>query len=680
MPFVRRLMLVLAVLAVAGLWSGSALAATAPSNTVAPTINYDRVDVGETLSVWDGIWVGDAPIAFTYQWQACDVNGANCFDIPGATGSTYSITSSDRTLTFRVTVTGTNAAGSASVSVGPTVWVPAFTLGTTHFIVHYQSDTTSTDGITQTQAGDVAALAERAYSIETGDGYPAPPSDAPHGGDGRIDIYVRTQPDGVAGVTVPDFSPTGATYIELDSVTGLNQFVVAHELFHVLQLGIWNSPAQTDGWLLEGSAEWMGNVVDGYSRNDVGNWDMTLDCRDPFGTNQCDFDDYKNNGYSRWPFFEYLSERYGASFLKDVLVAAQNGAGSATAAITSVLATKGTTLGAVYEDFIAHVVSGNFTPASLASLLPDPTATIATGTLKGLNQRTLLGASLVTTGPIAPTTVDVNHLSTRFVAFDRGGPVPDGPCFAAKLTINVTIPAGVTSQPYFWWSAPNSDGSKQAAQALTVTGQTATLTVPWDTCEWSAEGLLALPNATTTLDGQDFKVSGSLTIDPKTVTASTAPPTAVSMPGTVVAAPTADGVPQIDVFGPATIHVDGSDTQLVVPVASSGSGNVSVTLGSVSLGTYGVRAGTNTLHVGLTGPAEQALTAAGAPGATLTLTPQSPAGSSGDAITRVVVLDPTTNATTASKTKAKTHAKAKAKAKRHVVKRHVVKRRAVKRR
>src|SRR5689334_16003871 len=64
------------------------------------------------------------------------------------------------------------------------------TLGSTHFLVHYESDPTTASAITQTQAGDVAALAERAYAAELADGYAAPISDGALGGDSRIDIYV----------------------------------------------------------------------------------------------------------------------------------------------------------------------------------------------------------------------------------------------------------------------------------------------------------------------------------------------------------------------------------------------------------------------------------------------------------------------------------------------------------
>ena len=45
--------------------------------------------------------------------------------------------------------------------------------------------------ITETQAGDIAARAERALAAELSDGYPRPLSDGALGGDGRIDIYVE---------------------------------------------------------------------------------------------------------------------------------------------------------------------------------------------------------------------------------------------------------------------------------------------------------------------------------------------------------------------------------------------------------------------------------------------------------------------------------------------------------
>ena len=40
------------------------------------------------VSTTNGTWTGTAPISYTYQWRRCDVDGANCADIAGATNST----------------------------------------------------------------------------------------------------------------------------------------------------------------------------------------------------------------------------------------------------------------------------------------------------------------------------------------------------------------------------------------------------------------------------------------------------------------------------------------------------------------------------------------------------------------------------------------------------------------
>ena len=205
-----------------------------------------------------------------------------------------------------------------------------------------RATTQTTWAITQTQAGDIAAYAERAYAAELADGYAAPLSDGGLGGDGRIDIYVTdltplSDPPPY-GVTIPDnnfaVSPDSG-YIEFDGTSmnadwGFAPHAVAHELFHLVQFGIWLSSQVSDYWLYEGSADWMGYRVDGYARRPTssGPDDMTLDCRDPNGTNMCSLqDDYQNNGYSRWPFFEYLSEKYGASFIKDIFTQGQAGGG-----------------------------------------------------------------------------------------------------------------------------------------------------------------------------------------------------------------------------------------------------------------------------------------------------------------------------------------------------------------
>src|SRR5439155_19048591 len=216
------------------------------------------------------------------------------------------------------------------------------TVGSTHFLVHYQSDPITASAITQTQAGDVAALAERAYAAELADGYPAPLSDGALGGDSRTDIYVEDLSSfgGAIGLAEWDTNtPQTSAFVLLagdQPELALDQHTIAHEFFHVLQMSVWLPPQVSDYWLLEGSAEWMGYRTNAY-RGDhpfgFGPTDMALDCRDPLGLMMCDLtDSYKNNGYSRWPFFEYLTENYGSSFVNDIFAQGAAGAPNAVSA------------------------------------------------------------------------------------------------------------------------------------------------------------------------------------------------------------------------------------------------------------------------------------------------------------------------------------------------------------
>jgi Protein of unknown function (DUF3344)/Ig domain of plant-specific actin-binding protein len=70
--------------------------------------------VGQALSANPGNWNGTGPLTYAYQWQRCDANGANCVDIAGATGSTYTPSPADAGGTVRVVVTVTNAAGTST--------------------------------------------------------------------------------------------------------------------------------------------------------------------------------------------------------------------------------------------------------------------------------------------------------------------------------------------------------------------------------------------------------------------------------------------------------------------------------------------------------------------------------------------------------------------------------------
>jgi hypothetical protein len=556
------------------------------------------------------------------------------------------------------------AAGFAVVS-GPAFGAYArpggstFVVESANFRVHYQSDTFLAPlyGISQTQAGDIAARAERALVAEMADGYPRPMSDGVLGSNGKIDIYVvdLTAFTGVAGFAKWDAdNPTSSGFIELAGnlgETAFTQHVIAHELFHVIQFTMWLPTSLSDFWLLESSAEWMGFRVNGYPAPDteVVPLDMALDCRDAIGgdSHKCDLtDDYLGNGYSRWPFFEYLIENYGSGYVKTVFAKGLGGSPSAVQALADALAASGTTLADTYNNWVGAAVRGGYTVATLqARPVEIYGSPIATGTVtKALPQQK----------------VAVNHLSTRILQFDRGGGSATGTCYAATLSLSVTIPAGTSSKPLFYWNM-NTGGP---VTVLTVSGDKATAVVPWDTCEWpTGHGYLVLPNAssaaTAVVDAADFLVDASIAVT-TVPTAAADPPPGVVVTGPIVQAPTGDLAPMLSIFGPQLLTFSASVKQIRLIVESNGPGSVQATLGSLALGSQTLRAGNNDVRFTLPAGVLLSLRRSSAAATNLlTLTPLSPSGSAGQVVTRQVRVEPVA----APKPKATPKPKAKAKPK-----------------
>ena len=526
------------------------------------------------------------------------------------------------------------AVGSA-VLAGPAFGArPAlpFTLSTPHFVVHYQSDTINfpTWAITQTTAGDIAAMAERAYTAEVADGFPAPLGDGVLGGDSRIDIYVADLTlIHALGLTVPD-NPGGLTtsaYIELDGSTpevALTEHVIAHELFHAIQLATWLPANLSDYWLLEGSAEWMGYRVDGYNTS-FGNGaffgpaDMSLDCRDPIGTSMCDLtDDYANNGYSRWPFFEYVVEKYGLAFVQDVFARGAAGAPTAITAVSDALVARGTTLADTYDAWTQADLVGGYSLSALQGQTPLIYITWQTGA-KG--------------GDLGKVLVPVNHLSTRTIQFTRGDGDASHICYAATLTLTVGMPAGTLSKPVFWWNAAGNP-----PVPLTISANTATASLPWDTCTYaSTRGFLSLPNASTAVDAGDFSVKATVTIDPTSVATPSNPPNPVGTTTSVTQVTSADVAPTLSLFGPEILRLSSVDTRLRLIVQSDSEGTVQAKIGSVALGKAPIRAGNNDVRFKLPAGMLRAIRRSTSAGGLLTLTPVSPNGTTiGQAVTRSI--------------------------------------------
>ena len=502
-------------------------------------------------------------------------------------------------------------------------------LTTQHFEIHYTGDLgppPDPSRITQQQAGDLGALAEQAYTTEvTTWGYPAPLDD----GDGKIDIWVEDtgSPD-ILGFAVPDGAIPSSGWIALAAGSVDNQHTVAHELFHLIQFGIWTP---SDSWLLEGTAEWAGFDVDAYNAADAGasslagtvaQPDMSLDCL----SDACGPDSYENAGYSRWPFFEYLAERFGNAFLKDVFgagAALGNPPATGIAALGSELAAKGTTLGDTFIDYTAHVVAGNFTAVGLAGLAPTTYATTSTGTA---------------TGALPVLHTAVNHLAARYLDFTRGTSGDTGPCYAATLALTVALPAATGATPYFY-----SSGVGKTAVPFTVSGTTATLSVPWSTCFGGPDGYVSLPNASLASDSQAFTVSGTLTVDKSTPSSVTAPPAPLDAgPGPVIASPATDVAPSIYVYGAQILRVSTTDRMVRLIVFSSGPGMLQAAAGGRNLGTYQLRAGNNDIRFKLPQSLVNTLrkpagALAGSP-SVLTLTCLSPGGTAGTVVSRKLAI------------------------------------------
>ena len=87
--------------------------AAAPSNQSPPTISGDT-EVGQALSATSGAWTGTEPISYSYSWYRCEPEGPGCSSVLNGTDPTYELVPADYGQRMKVTVTGTNSAGSSS--------------------------------------------------------------------------------------------------------------------------------------------------------------------------------------------------------------------------------------------------------------------------------------------------------------------------------------------------------------------------------------------------------------------------------------------------------------------------------------------------------------------------------------------------------------------------------------
>ena len=99
------------------------VSAPLPAATQIPQIT-GLASVGQTLISSTGSWSG-SPTSYAYQWKRCDTNGDSCVDVPLGIKASYVAVTADVGYSIRVTVTATNAAGSASAVSNHTLGVAA---------------------------------------------------------------------------------------------------------------------------------------------------------------------------------------------------------------------------------------------------------------------------------------------------------------------------------------------------------------------------------------------------------------------------------------------------------------------------------------------------------------------------------------------------------------------------
>ena len=93
-----------------------------PVLSLPPTV-VGPPEAGQLLAAVPGTWEGGKPLRFSYSWSRCDVSGANCAAISGATAETYRPVSADVGHSLEVVTTAMSATGSATAVTPPTAAV-----------------------------------------------------------------------------------------------------------------------------------------------------------------------------------------------------------------------------------------------------------------------------------------------------------------------------------------------------------------------------------------------------------------------------------------------------------------------------------------------------------------------------------------------------------------------------
>jgi hypothetical protein len=366
-----------------------------------------------------------------------------------------------------------------------------------HFLVHYGSE------VPAAAAQAAAASFDSAYATEVGSwGFHAPLDD----GDGLIDVYVADTGSNLGEAYHDDpYAPTTSGYVLLSPSAAGDAGAAAHELFHLIQYATYAHGAK---FLVEGTAEWAAaNVTHetGWLYTYWSNPEQPLEC---LPASPCAPSPDQDHSYSRWLFFEHLSERYGPGVVSEIIqragaLGAERDAALDLQAIDDVLAARGSSLAEELNAFAAAGAGGAYTFPGLSGSghYPRPAAVFYTG----VSSLTLPDRGFA-----------VDHLAADYVSFVSGDSrFSSAGCGAATLHIRLTLPAASGSQPAL--------ADATGLHPLSVSGDGAGIDLPWSTCAGSS-ALLALPNASRSLDGAQFGVHSWVSVTPSPPSGGSAAP------------------------------------------------------------------------------------------------------------------------------------------------------------
>jgi hypothetical protein len=303
-----------------------------------------------------------------------------------------------------------------------------------------------------------------------------------------------------------DGTPVAYINLDPDNLFGKGTYfngILAHELFHTIQ----DHYAFEAPFLAEATAEWAALHASPKEYLAapplfVDAPEASLDCPGEV----CGDPANLGAGYGQWPFFEYLSQRYGIRVIRQIWAAAQtlqapdlqlfppDPQSHALAAIDAALLLHKSSLSKAYAGY----VTANLTPRwyknrllrSIVDLSPPRKLELVGSQPKKLKTENVI----------------VDHLASTSITFATPDCVVSRKAPQAVLHIKVDLPFGIASRPMLRFT--NQAGRPVVKRLSTSFGE-ASINVPhWGGC---VSGTLALPNLDWSADGALFSVHLSVT-------------------------------------------------------------------------------------------------------------------------------------------------------------------------